>query len=87
VSGGFRAGVRSISGIAAGASGRQVTASIPALRWIGLESREEWTSLAAELRDDRDAMLAARLPPYDMAVSNLAVREDAARSRPTHEFR
>jgi tetratricopeptide (TPR) repeat protein len=43
------------------------------------EGRDEWRSLAVELRNDREAMIAARLPPDDIAVSNLAVRQAGAR--------
>jgi TolB-like protein/Flp pilus assembly protein TadD len=43
------------------------------------ERRTEWQGLAAELSNDRDAMVAAFLPPAGAAVTDLALRQgDAA---------
>jgi TolB-like protein/Flp pilus assembly protein TadD len=54
---------------------RAIAARVEGADW---ESRDEWRSLAVELRNDHEAMIAAHLPPNDVAVSNLAVREGEA---------
>jgi TolB-like protein/Flp pilus assembly protein TadD len=43
------------------------------------ESRDDRRALAAELSNDRDAMIANALPPKDTSAGNLAVREGIAR--------
>ena len=43
------------------------------------EGRDEWRTLATELRNDREALIDARLPPNDSVVSGLAEREASAR--------
>jgi TolB-like protein/Tfp pilus assembly protein PilF len=43
------------------------------------ETQAEWQSLAAELRNDREAMLAGALPPKQASVADLALRAGSAR--------
>jgi TolB-like protein/Tfp pilus assembly protein PilF len=43
------------------------------------ETQPEWQSLAAELRNDRAAMLAEALPPRQSSVADLALRAGSAR--------
>jgi TolB-like protein/Flp pilus assembly protein TadD len=42
-------------------------------------AHEEWRSLGAELRVDRDAIIAASIPPQQTTVSDLPVRSGSAR--------
>jgi hypothetical protein len=42
------------------------------------ETHEEWRTLAAELRDDRAAMIAAFVPPQQTSASDLPVRSASA---------
>jgi hypothetical protein len=42
------------------------------------ETHEEWRTLAAELRDDRTAMIAAFVPPQQTSASDLPVRSASA---------
>ena len=55
---------------------RAIAARIEGADW---EQRAEWRSLAAELRNDREAMITAFTPPADAAVTDLALREGSAR--------
>ena len=43
------------------------------------ESRDEWRGLAAELRNDREAIIAEFIPPQQTTVADLPVRAGSAR--------
>ncbi len=43
------------------------------------ETHDEWRSLAAELRDDRAAMIASNVPPRQTTVADLPVRSASAK--------
>ncbi|HEY6892902.1 MAG TPA: tetratricopeptide repeat protein [Rhodanobacteraceae bacterium] len=45
----------------------------------GWDTKDEWRSLAAELRGDRDAMIAESVPPRQTTVADLPVRTASAR--------
>ncbi|HEX3121715.1 MAG TPA: hypothetical protein VHQ21_00300, partial [Rhodanobacteraceae bacterium] len=55
---------------------RAIFARVEGTDW---EQREEWRALAAELRNDRETMIAAFTAPADVAVTDLPLREGSAR--------
>jgi TolB-like protein/Tfp pilus assembly protein PilF len=55
---------------------RAIAAQVEGGDW----EREEWRPLAAELRDDRETMIAAFTAPANTSVSDLPLREGSARS-------
>jgi len=55
---------------------RAIAARVEGADW---ERRTEWRSLAAELGHDREAMIAAFIAPADAVVTDLPLREGAAR--------
>jgi TolB-like protein/Flp pilus assembly protein TadD len=57
----------------------QLRALLERIEGADWERRDEWRTLAAELRNDREALIAARLPPNDSVLSGLAEREGSAR--------
>jgi tetratricopeptide (TPR) repeat protein len=54
---------------------RAILARVEGADW---ELSAQWQPLAAELRNDREAMIASFLPPAGAAVTNLALREGSA---------
>ena len=55
---------------------RALVARVEGADW---EQREEWRSLAAELRNDREAIIAAFILPANTAVTDLPLRAGSAR--------
>lgn len=55
---------------------RAIAARVEGADW---EQHVEWRTLAAELRNDREAMIAAFTPPADAAVTDLPLRAGSAR--------
>jgi TolB-like protein/Tfp pilus assembly protein PilF len=55
---------------------RALLATVEGADW---ESRDDRRAVAAELRNDRDAMIANALPPKSVCAGNLAEREGSAR--------
>ena len=45
----------------------------------GWEARDEWRTVAAELRNDREAIVAGFIPPQQATLANLPVRSGTAR--------
>jgi tetratricopeptide (TPR) repeat protein len=57
----------------------QLAALMSATFGSGWDQREEWRTFAAELRGDREAIIASSIPPQQTTVADLAVRAGSAR--------